>query len=204
LDFVALIALIDKLIEVANPLRLVIEPLEGGQSTILQDLFHDEGLFRKKSDWLRHGGGVTLGRRYIRVGKIEDPEPRKQVVAINDSIDRAAIGVTLLVSCLRRLSRSTGRPPKEWSRLPATNRSVSRIDSKSSRRRFVFASRRLSGSNFSWRRFVIALLLVDAGKHQHACSFLSDQPSCINRPSEVVQQFGMARWIGAQPKIVGK
>ena len=91
LDFVRpWIALIDKLIEVANPRRFVIESMEGGPFNDFASLFHDEGAVQKEERLLRHGGGVTLGRRNIRVGKIEGPEPSKQVVAINDSIDRAA------------------------------------------------------------------------------------------------------------------
>ena len=85
------IALIDELIEVANSLRLVIESLEGGPTHHLARLFHDEGAVQKEQRLLRHGGGVTLGRGHIRVGEIEDPEQRKQVVAIDDSIDRAAM-----------------------------------------------------------------------------------------------------------------
>ena len=81
LDFVRpWIALIDKLIEVANSLCFVVESLEGGLVNQFASLFHDEGAVQKKERLERHGGGVTLGRGDIRVGKIEGPEQGKQVV----------------------------------------------------------------------------------------------------------------------------
>ena len=110
LDFVrGWIALIDKLIKVANPLRFVIEPLQGRPVNQHSRLFHDEWAVQKKERLLRHGGGVTLGRRNIWVGEIEGPEQSKQVVAIDDSIDRAAIGVRLLARCpaLEQIDRTT-------------------------------------------------------------------------------------------------
>ncbi len=52
-------------------------------------------------------------------------------------------------------------------------------------------------------KVVIALLLVDAREHQHPVQFL-ERPAVLHQPpGEVVQQFRMARWIGAQTKIVG-
>ena len=52
-------------------------------------------------------------------------------------------------------------------------------------------------------KVVVARLLVDAGKHQHPVQFLEGPAVLHKPPGEVVQQFGMAGWIGAQTKIVG-
>ena len=152
LDFVRpWIALIDKLIEVANPLRPVIEPFEWEPVNHFAGLFHDEGAVQKEKRLLWHGGGVALGRRDIRVGKIEDPEQRKQVISINDSIYRAAIGVRLLVSfpALEQIYRTTSEGMVKIAR-DKQERIPHRFEVESSR--FIFASSRLSGSNFSWRR----------------------------------------------------
>ena len=161
-----------------------------------------KALFRKKSACC----GTVVASRWAVVmsgfAKSKIRNKASKLLRSTDSIYRAAIGVRLPVRCpaIEQLDRTTPEGRIKIAR-DKQERIPHRFEVESAAVRF--RQQAVVRIQLLMAKVVIALLLVDAGKHQQAVQFL-ERPAVLHKPpSEVVQQFGMARWIGAQPKIVG-
>ena len=133
----------------------------------------------------------------VRAGEVERAEQARQVLAVDEAVDRAST---------RERPRGDvhGRPPMRAIELPGTASSASRSGSKSSRRRFMRQRDGSPGRSSRARR--LALELPIRRREQRCADAASsiDQPSSTKSAASQSSNSGWRGRIAADAEVAGR